>query len=91
VRQRPGTIGTKGAINVTDGSNYRTSERFKNQDGNAVKREDNKQLALQPEDGFFLTGVNVQNQDIQGYVVMEQQSPLEEGPVSDQEGLDLFA
>jgi len=66
VRQRPVNVGTKGAINVTDGSNYRTSERatigtFKNQEDYAVKREDNKQLAVQPEDGFFLTGVNVQN------------------------------
>ena len=48
-----------------------------------VKREQNDQNAKDGEENqFFLTGVNVQNQDIEQYKVMEKQEAIEAEPVS---------
>lgn len=95
-RNRTVQVGLQGAINsesleVKD-SEKATIETFKNQqETENYKREqfDGKDedgtVAVVAEDQFFLTGVNVQNQDIQQYAaIMEKPTEIEEMTQDDQ-------
>ena len=67
---------TGGTVDKSDNSKFKTRP----EDDQGVKREQNAKDG--EENQFFLTGVNVQNQDIEQYAVMEKQEAIEAEPVS---------
>ena len=67
---------TGGTADKSENSKFKTRP----EDDQRVKREQNAKDG--EENQFFLTGVNVQNQDIEQYKVMEKQEAIEAEPVS---------
>ena len=83
----PRTLTAKEEPAVTEHS--RVAPSNKSNDPAEVKRAAAQQQDQEPESNFFLTGVNVQNQDIEQYALMDR--PHEESqPVSQRVDVDEF-